>query len=302
MMRKISAVVFWAVWFPAAFLIISSPAWAWGPGVHIECSQFLLKSLMLLTPFVRKLLISHPPEFIYGSLCPDMVLGKRFMRPERNNHRWRVGFRVLYSAKDSRQQAFALGYLSHLAADTVAHNHFVPDQLLEKYDRGRRGHLTHEILFDAMLDDEVWAVAGALSRRSFRDCDRLMRRKIPRTPLPKRVNQRIFRSGGVLVRIGGWEKIVSRIRTNYGHELDSQAIVPYLDAVHRAALDFLNDPDSAACRKECPTGGLVLPEAERLRRSMKRMNRNSMLDREFYSTMIDEFRAWREINSYRRAG
>ena len=294
MKSNIISAVGWAAWFVAAFLIFSSPAWAWGPGTHIETSRFLLTHLVLLAPFIRKLISSHPAEFIYGAIVPDMVLGKRYMRPERNNHQWKVGFDVLLSAGSSKQRAFGLGYLSHLAADTVAHNQFVPDLLLARFDVRRRGHVTHELLFDAMLDDEVWTICAALSRRSYHECDRLLRQKLPRTPIPKRINHRIFRSGGVLVRSGGWEKIVRQIRARWGHELESRVVTPYLHQVHETVLEFLNDPDQAACRGYCPTGGKVLHEAESLRRDLKLLNKQSLLQPDDYQGLITDFTRWRE--------
>jgi hypothetical protein len=293
MRSKIFGVLFWAIWFVALFVAFAAPAMAWGPGAHIEASSFLFEHLVLLAPFIRKLISSYPGAFAYGSIAPDMVLGKRYMRPERNNHQWDIGFNILFAAKNPRQQAFAFGYLSHLAADTVAHNHFVPDQLLGKFDRRRRGHVTHELLFDAMLDDEVWDVIKLLTRRPFQECDALLRAQMPPTPIPNRVNRRIFRSGGILVRSGGWEKIVRGIRRRYGHELEQCDMMPYVAAIHETVLDFLNNPDSAPCRGYCPTGSHVLIEAESLRRDLKLLKKKRLLQPEDHLDVVADFGKWR---------
>ena len=194
MREKILGITFWTAWVIAVIFFLSSPAWAWGPGAHVECSQYLLGNLALLAPAVRALLKRHPHAFTYGALCPDMVLGKRYLKTEHNNHHWHIGFELLHRADGPRQEAFALGYLSHLAADTVAHNLYIPDQLLDRYNHRRRGHVMFELIFDVMLPDEVWKVARGLSRRRFGECERLMLGVIPRTPVPGKVNQRLFRS------------------------------------------------------------------------------------------------------------
>ncbi|HUT56048.1 MAG TPA: zinc dependent phospholipase C family protein [bacterium] len=302
MKSKIFAVAFWAAWFVAALVAFATPALAWGPGAHIDASRFLLEHLVLIAPFIRKLISSHPSAFTYGSIVPDMVLGKRYMRPERNNHRWDIGFNILYAAQNPRQQAFALGYLSHLAADTVAHNHFVPDRILGNFDRRRRGHVTHELLFDAMLDDEVWDVIKGLTKKSFRECDALMRAELPRTPLPKRVNHRIFRSGGVLVNSGGWEQIVRGIRYRYGHELQQGAMMPYVLAIHETVLEFMNDPDTASCRGYCPTGSNVLHEAESLRRDLKFLKKKRLLQPDDHLGLVADFGKWRTAEGVKGTG
>ncbi len=290
---KLVNVVFWSAW-SVALILLPSQALAWGPGAHIECSTFLLKHLVLLAPAIKKLISAYSQEFTYGSLCPDMVLGKRYMKPEHNNHQWSVGFNILDSAQDPAQRAFAFGYLSHLAADTVAHNIFIPDQLLDRYDIRRQGHMTYEMLFDMTLDDNVWETARMLSRRPFRQCTSLMIGNLPRTPLPGRVNHAIFRSGALLVRVGGWQRIVNNMRKHWEKIVDRAAAKVYLNKVHDTVIEFLNDPMSASCRNQCPTGGEVLTEAENLRVTLKRLNRNSLLKPEWYHGLVFDFQNWRE--------
>ena len=41
-----------------------------------------------------------------------------------------MGLEIYDKARDEALKSFALGYLAHLAADTVAHNFFVPRYLI----------------------------------------------------------------------------------------------------------------------------------------------------------------------------
>lgn len=291
---NIIRVIFWAGWIFASFFILSSPAYAWGPGAHLDSGLFVLENLVLLAPAIRKLISSHPFAFAYGLVAPDIVLGKRYMRPEHNNHRWAVGFRILESARGAREECFAMGYLGHLAADTVAHNHFIPDRLIQGFNRRRRGHMVQELMFDAMVDDQVWSLARIACRRPFRECDALMHSNLTGTPLPQGVNLRLFQSGMMFVRMGGWEMIIKRVRIACRRELDSEAVVPYRDSIRMTVIDFLNDPESAPCRESCPTGGEVLPEALRLRTRLKVLDRLYALPHADYISMVGDFREWRD--------
>ena len=294
MNSKLISTGLWLGYVVIVIILLPSVASAWGPGAHIECSDFLLKNLILLAPAVRKLLKNHPFEFIYGSVCPDMVLGKRFMRPENCNHNWQVSLNLLNSAKGPRQKSFALGYLSHLAADTIAHNLFVPDQLLRNFDRRRRNHVMQELIFDAMLGDEVWKIARLTAKKPFPDCEQLLHRHLPRTPLPNRINLKIFRSGVLLVRLGTWQRIIRRLRARWGEEMDTATMTPYLEAIHETVIDFMNDPLASPCLQRSPMGGHVLPAAHDLRKTLKRLNQQDRLVPEQHSSLLADFQQWRE--------
>ena len=293
-MKRIGTVALYLLWVLAVILVFAAPARAWGPGTHVETSQFILEHLVLLAPAIRKLLKAHPFAFIYGSVCPDMVLGKRFMRPERNNHRWEVGFSILEGAESPRQQSFAFGYLSHLAADTIAHNLYVPDQLLDHFSRRRRSHVMHELVFDSTIEDQVWALARQAANQPFPECDSLMLANLARTPLPARLNRRLFRSGMLLVRYGGWQRIIRALKNRWEGQIDEPAMTEYLRQVHATVLDFLREPESAPCLRHSPTGGHVLPQAETIKSMLKQMNRQSPLDPAAHQDIVSAFRRWRE--------
>jgi len=294
MPSRLLRIIGWALWAALVYSALSEPARAWGPGAHVDAAWYLLKNLALLAPVARKIISSHPFAFIYGSVAPDMVLGKRFMNPAHNNHNWEVGFRIKESARTQRQKAFALGYLSHLAADTVAHNQYVPERLIEHYHRRRRGHLVQELMFEASLDPETWKLARAATRRPYSECDELFSRHVAHTPLPDGFNRRMFRSGLWIVRLGLWERVVRIVRKRFAPELDGDSMAAYSEAIRTAVLDLMNDLDSAPCLSCEPTGGSVLPEAENLKRALKRMRKRAHIDKTEHLSITDSFRQWRD--------
>ncbi len=109
-----------------AILAWPSDAQAWGPLAHLNFSAQALGNLGAVQPSIRMLLQDFGNEFLYGSLAADIVVGKNMARYLYHCHNWRVGFNVLKQAKPGGEQAFALGFLAHLSADTVAHNYYVP--------------------------------------------------------------------------------------------------------------------------------------------------------------------------------
>lgn len=280
-------------WAVGVAVLFAAPANAWGPGAHVETGLYIFRHLALLTPFIARILRAHPSAFIYGSVSPDMVLGKRYMKPERNNHRWETGFSILRDAETDRQQAFALGYLSHLAADTVAHNHYVPDRLLDEFGRRRRSHIMHELVFDSTIEEEVWALARLSASRPFPECDRILFKNLSGTPLPVSVNHRLFHSGMQLVRMGGWQRVIRLLRNRWEGQVDEAAMMEYRSRMHRAVLDFLQDPIGADCLRQSPTGGEILPQAENIKVMLKHLSRSG-LDPVAYQDIISAFRRWRE--------
>ncbi len=294
MFYKFRRTLCWTFWSIFCLFIIPQAALAWGPGVHIETSAYILSHLALVAPALKKLLSSHPFEFIYGSVCPDMVIGKRFMNKETNNHLWSEGRKVLSDASTGREEAFALGYLTHLAADTIAHNHFVPDRILERLDRRSGSHLLQELIFDASLEDGVWDTARRVYSLRYRDCELLVERNLARTPFPQLMNRKIFLGGKIMVRMGLWSRMTRRVRRRYRHLIDMQGILSYQAQVHETVLEYLNNPDAAACLDESPTGGLVLEKAHDLRRTLYLLNRRELLSSDDYSELVSEFQRWRE--------
>ncbi|MBD0321533.1 MAG: zinc dependent phospholipase C family protein, partial [Gemmatimonadetes bacterium] len=108
-----------------ALFLLPDPAWAWGPATHVYLGVGLLDALHLVPPAVRTLLAAYPHDFLYGSVAADISLAKKYVPEGRHCHHWHVGEEIFHSADTDRLRAVGLGYLAHLAADTIAHNTYV---------------------------------------------------------------------------------------------------------------------------------------------------------------------------------
>ena len=127
-----------------------------------------MRSLALLPPAVAALLREFPYDFLYGSIAADTSIAKKYAPAGRHCHSWNVGMEIFDGARDDPLRAFGLGYLAHLAADSVAHNYFVPKQLAVTTSTSGFGHSYWESRFETHLGPGVRPPrARADSDRSF---------------------------------------------------------------------------------------------------------------------------------------
>lgn len=126
--------------------LLEGEAYAWGPCVHTMLSMGILSSAIGPIPEGIMLLISaFPFEFIYGGLSLDFQ-----MKSGNSNHMhvWEDGFKALKKADTRREKAYAVGFLTHLAADIGAHHFFIPKVLKETDNPKGMKHLLWEIRVD----------------------------------------------------------------------------------------------------------------------------------------------------------
>jgi hypothetical protein len=121
-------------------VLLPASALAWGPGVHLALGNQILNNLHLLSAATAELLIGHSQAFLYGCLSADILVGKGRKITPTHCHSWHAGLRMVHTVQDPQLQAYACGYLTHLAADVIAHNYYVANML--QLGRGR-GKLTH---------------------------------------------------------------------------------------------------------------------------------------------------------------
>ena len=117
------------IFFLLFLVLLPEQAVAWGPGVHLALGSQVLASVQYLSSVVASAICAYPQVFLYGSLSADIFIGKGCRFTPTHSHNWSLGFDLLKGAESPRQQAYAYGYLAHLAADVIAHNYFVPNML-----------------------------------------------------------------------------------------------------------------------------------------------------------------------------
>ena len=88
-------------------------------------------------------------------MAADTSFAKKYAPVGRHSHAWHVGEEIVELAARPRLKAFGFGYLAHLAADVVAHNFFVPRQLMLTSSTRALGHSYWEGRFDMHVGEEL---------------------------------------------------------------------------------------------------------------------------------------------------
>jgi len=248
-------------------LISPDPAWAWGPATHVYLGSAVLDSLFLLPPAVRALLAAYPADFLYGSVAADISLAKKYVPEGRHCHNWHVGEEIFESAETERLRAVGLGYLAHLAADTVAHNTFVPRQLLLTSSTRALGHSYWEARMDLQLGEGYGRLARAVVMdHDHSAADALFDRVLSATLFSFRTNRRIFRG---MIRVQDsdrWQNVFGTVIQRSRWDLAEVTVRHYVERSFDYVIDYLGRRGEAIAAELDPIGEQNLSISKRIRR------------------------------------
>lgn len=256
--------------FSAAILglvLLPTEALAWTPGTHVLIGEALIASAhTLLPPALAALLRAYPYDFLYGSIAADTSFAKRYAKFGRHCHAWHVGDEILDRARDDALRAFGYGYLAHLAADTIAHNHFVPHQLAITSSSAGVGHSYWESRFETHTG-EKWAhrareVILLDHSRSDEHLDRVLSPTIFSTP----TNRRIFRSMVYVTDNGAWQRVMSLMAEKSRWTLRDPVVAGHLNTSFDRVVDLLVHGEKSIARELDPSGEEALREAKSIRK------------------------------------
>ncbi|MDG1501038.1 MAG: zinc dependent phospholipase C family protein [Planctomycetota bacterium] len=187
---------------------------SWGPGTHLEFAHRVLRRRKDLLPGpVAELIGDQRQAFLYGNLAADIINIKNFGGHYNHCHRWTIVREFQNTGKSPAVQAFALGYLAHLAADTIAHNHFVPYHLA-RYARHRGlGHLYWEMSADRFVPDSRWDLVTKLKADSELDLlDDLVNQAVPKKALSMKTNKLLFNHVLLISERESWRRGMAKIQ------------------------------------------------------------------------------------------
>jgi hypothetical protein len=271
--RKLITRRAWLAAFAAAALaiaLIPSFAWAWTPGTHVFLSDAVLRSLALIPPGVAALLRRYPIDFTYGSIAADTSIAKKYAPEGRHCHSWRVGLEIRDRASDDALRAFGLGYLTHLAADAVAHNFFVPLQLARTATTSAIGHSYWESRFETHLPDGAPRRALDLILLDHARSDEHLDRILSPTLFSTGTNRRIFRGMVRAADNENWQRVFQLVLERSRWDLDDADVASHLARSFDYIIDFLNQDSAAEVVRLDPSGDRALREAKRVRRAALR--------------------------------
>jgi len=255
------------IWALAWLLLTPQHALAWGPGTHVAIGQAVLSSAHLLPPAIQSVLQRHRIPFLYGSVAADISFAKKYAETGRHSHNWHIGEEILASAETEELQAVALGYLSHLAADTVAHNLYVPRRLLLTSTTQAVGHTYWEHRMDVQLGERYTKRARRIVlRHDHAEADELFDRVLSRTIFSFQTNRRLFRGMIAFQDDTRWRQIFDEILRRSRFDLPPELRDRYVRLSFEAVMERLAKGHASRARGMDPIGEQNLKRAKRLRR------------------------------------
>lgn len=262
-MRRPVAVLFGVL---LLYLFLPSDGFAWSPGTHIYLGQSVLANLGALPGMVQELLRAYPIDFLYGSIAADTSFAKKYVPVGRHSHSWNVGQEIFDLAGSERLRAFGLGYLAHLAADVVAHNHFVPRQLVVTSSSKALGHSYWETRFDMHIGETYGRKAYEVIRADHRENDAHLDRILSPTIFSLRTNRRLFRGMVQLGDLTSWNRVVQIASERSRWGLEDTVVERHMAVAFDYVMDLLIRGDAAVARRSDPSGHDALNAAKRMRR------------------------------------
>lgn len=249
---------------------------AWGPLTHVRLAGDLLSQLWLLPAGIAALLARHGRYFAFGNIAADVVFAKKLSRLKQVCHHWTTGFSLLEAARTDEGRAFGYGYLAHLAADTVAHNKFLPRQMALSGSTISFGHVYWEVRADAAIPSDSWHTLRSLLHHRYEEPERLLAERLTATLLPFGMNRRIFRRMNLLACARSWQRSVAVWSALSRWPLDEETLADYHAEALERILDVLERGRASPVLHADPNGNAALSYAKAQRRQFRQLRRANL--------------------------
>lgn len=276
-------------------LLLPDSSFAWGPGFHLQLGTTVLANLHSLPPAVAALIGNFPNDFLYGSISADITLGKKYTGYLLHCHRWHIGKKLLEKGTTDSQRACAYGYISHLAADTVAHCYYVPLSIMRSYQSIVMKHAYWEVRFDSFTPPEIWERGKTVALGHFQENDDLLRREIANTLFSFGTNKKIFNSILLVTRLEKWQQLISAMNEVSRFQLDKVEISEFTRLSEQAVLETLANIDSSSWLAADPTGEQALKAAATVRKNLRLLYQSGKITKEAAGQELDEMKKRLEI-------
>lgn len=170
----------------SSLFLLPSTAFAWGPLTHVYLGNEVFFLGAAIPSGIYSIIRKYRQDYLYGNIMADIIFAKKYLPKEKNPHNWDVAFELMDDARTEPERAFALGYLSHLAADTVAHS---------RYTGGKKNirHTFLELKAESRIDKHYWLMALSIDRNVQNRGDVLLKRCLESPIFSFKTNKRILK-------------------------------------------------------------------------------------------------------------
>lgn len=207
----------------AGLVLVPSISFAWGPLTHMYLGNEIFSYAPLIPAGVMALIKKYRQDFLYGNLMADMILGKKYMPDDKSSHNWEVALNIMDQAATGAEKAFVYGYLSHLAADTVAHGTLTEDAANVE-------HTWVELKADSMIDKVYWLQSVTFSKTVQRRNDRFLKGSLDSYIFSFNTNKRIYKGMVFLTLLN--KKRKRGVDKAYISQLHQESLVMMIDMLN----------------------------------------------------------------------
>jgi hypothetical protein len=240
----------------ALLLAMPSKAFAFGPLTHLAAGLPILQDALqgVFPAWIGQALGSWPLAYLYGLLGPDITIARNLADFHSHCHNWRVGKEMLAKSSSSKERAFALGYLSHLAHDTYAHNLFLPKKILFGTPRYLSRHILAEFMLDSRFSNFSYLLESLHETLKDKDLDHLLTETVTPVVFSFRTNKFFFRRLLALRQAGKLDARLQRLSGRHPTFFTEEELKQVLEASYVLVRGMLSDPASSPLFLLDPTG------------------------------------------------
>ncbi len=229
------------------------PALAWGPGFHIALGNSILSQFHLLSAPVAAIISQYELSFLYGCLSADILVGKGKTLGPNHCHSWDAGLRLTQAVTTPEMQAYAYGYLTHLAADVIAHNYYVPNMLQLGLGRGKFSHVYVEMQADRKIDFSKEQLKSVVQKAP-KEADALLLSILRKSRMAFGLKKRIFKGGLVLSRQNTYDSSLGFMEKTFSLNHEGEYFHDMQALSRQVALDCLGKFEQSPVMQFDPMG------------------------------------------------
>jgi hypothetical protein len=177
---------------------------------------------------------------------------------------------MLEAADSPSHFSFAYGYLSHLCADIIAHNFYIPNQLYLTSSTKKLGHIYWEYRSDAYIEKKYWKLANRIISGENVENDEFMQDFFKSKMISFQTKKKLYVRTIKLCDLEQWQDMVVLISRNSRWDLSREYILSLYRHSLNLIFDLLNHLDNSVCLNYDPVGSDNIRIAKRKRYAIKR--------------------------------
>lgn len=229
-------------------------------------------------------------DFLYGNIIPDIVIGKRFLPYHKHCHNWEIAKSLIEESKSDKQKAFSYGYLTHLASDVIAHNFFVPYQIISTFKTRALTHLYWETRLDNKVERDIWYITDKFKDYDFREDEELLEEILTFVLFPFKISKKIYNGYIFFSSLEQWHRTLDYVKNLSRYKIPQELVKETLELSISFSLSVLLRKDDDFIYQSDPMGRLTFAMAQTIKKNLKSVHLIKPIDEETTKNLAIHFK------------